>query len=192
MMMMQENSIDSARLQESMDGISKKIEMWTIELIRPIQNEIGSLREQIGSINKEFFTFQRDFETLKASHSIEIEKLWIEVYVPRCEEWLKKKVINDHALQLQRINNRLKPYKKIPPAVFQAAKQVFLAVEEDYNREGCSTPTGRKIGTLWDSAEATIVKSPELEKLNAAEIANKVAQDSSMMQIGAKVKSEMQ
>lgn len=72
MMMMQENSIDSARLQESMDGISKKIEMWTIELIRPIQNEIGSLREQIGSINKEFFTFQRDFETLKASHSIEI------------------------------------------------------------------------------------------------------------------------
>ena len=55
-----------------MDGISKKIEMWTIELIRPIQNEIGSLREQIGSINKEFFTFQRDFETLKASHSIEI------------------------------------------------------------------------------------------------------------------------
>ena len=71
-MMMQENSIDSARLQESMDGISKKIEMWTIELIRPIQNEIGSLREQIGSINNEFFTFQRDFETLKASHSIEI------------------------------------------------------------------------------------------------------------------------
>ena len=103
-----------------------------------------------------------------------------------------KTKVEDQELQLHRINNRLKHYKKIPPAVFRIAKQVFLSVDDDNNKAGASTPTGRKKGTLWDAGEATIVnsnatasqsrsKSPKRDVLKEAEIANQVAQESSSL-----------
>ena len=46
--------------------------------------------------------------------------------------------------ELSKITHRLKPYKKIPPAMFKTAKGIFLTMDDDNHRLGTSTPRGRK------------------------------------------------
>ena len=95
---------------------------------------------------------------------------------PMCEEWVRCK-IREHENQIQLINHRLKPYKKDPPLVFQTAKNIFMALDDDMRREGAETPKGRKEGTLWDAGEATIgqITTPKIDL--AQEVANEVAKD---------------
>ena len=53
----------------------------------------------------------------------EIKKLKVP---PRCEAITLEK-IKSHDRQLFLINNRLKPYKRNPPPVFQTAKNMFIS-----------------------------------------------------------------
>jgi len=51
-----------------------------------------------------------------------------------------------------------------------------MSADDEKHRVGAETPKGKKIGTLWDAAEATIVKSPEAILADTEEkMANKIA-----------------
>ena len=74
-------------------------------------------------------------------------------------------------MNLFKINTRLKPYKKLPPNVFQTAKNVYLSIDDDQMRKGAIKPKGKKEGILWDvGPQPTMVKTSTSSSLAIREI----------------------
>ena len=109
------------------------------------------LKSEIDKVTAHIVKVERDLQLLK-------------IKPPSCE-LSTYKLLKDHTNQLAYIQQRLKPYKKAPPAVFKKAMQVFaqgvIGDLGDHLKVGNDSPRGKKLGTLWDvEGEETGAQSP--------------------------------